>query len=108
VVVTYFIYSPATDRVKIGRSVAFKKRFRHLQMASPDDLEVIGTLPGDFELEYHKMHRNSRVKGEWFDYSPRLRFHLLTVFGEVARKAGRKPTRSRAGRIHAVPERRAS
>lgn len=80
---TYFLLSPATGRVKIGRSKNAPARVRELQTASPDDVELLGLLDGDRELEFHAQFSDARVRGEWFSLSPALAEFLRTTFHRV-------------------------
>ena len=65
---TYIIRGILTNRVKVGKTNDVARRFKHLQIGSPDLLEVVAVLEGEKwehilhnELEPHHSH------GEWFE-----------------------------------------
>lgn len=72
----YFVRSG--DRVKIGTSHKPKQRIRDLQIANPDGLEVLHTMPGTFaeERQLHKQFAAHRLHGEWFHYSDEIRAYV--------------------------------
>jgi hypothetical protein len=63
-----------TGPVKIGCARDVDKRLDELMSWSPVDLEVLATVPGDFNLEnrIHRMFFLSHRRHEWFDWSPEL------------------------------------
>lgn len=65
---TYFI-SDGT-RVKIGKSENPQQRLNQLQTGSSQLLELLITIDGDFEAQYHNVFQNDRFNGEWFKWSP--------------------------------------
>ena len=71
---TYFIQVAEGGLIKIGRTDDPYKRFRHIQTCSPVKLTVLRLVNGDREHEtlVHRLFRNNRVRGEWFDPVPAL------------------------------------
>lgn len=69
--VVYFVLSPRTGLIKIGKAVVLRERMRQLRDSSPEVLELVKTLPGYTEEETwaHYLFRDSRERGEWFRYS---------------------------------------
>lgn len=67
----YFIVAPHIGLVKIGFSVDLKTRLATISACSPVPVELAASLLGGYELEndLHWRFANSRVRGEWFDYS---------------------------------------
>jgi hypothetical protein len=71
---TYFALGKLNGLIKIGRSRSPKYRVwqlksdpRHGQPA-----EFLATIPGDLEVEYHRIFARWRVEGEWFAPHPDL------------------------------------
>jgi hypothetical protein len=66
----YFIEAIGTNRVKIGHAEDPEKRLAELQTASPFDLQLLFSFPGDeaLEAQYHAKYAHLRVRpnGEWF------------------------------------------
>lgn len=64
----YFIGSTRGGPVKIGFSVAPRRRLGELQTASPVRLEILGLLAGtrETEQELHEKFSAHRMSGEWF------------------------------------------
>lgn len=63
------------NEIKIGFASNAQIRLSQLQVSSPDPLELLGTIPGNREIERH-LHwqfRASRIRGEWFSLSDDLR-----------------------------------
>lgn len=86
--VVYFITNGVRGRVKIGFSERHDVRLKSLQIACPDDLTVIGTLPGTRRLEakMHKRFHEYREKGEWF----RIEGELAEFIGGLLKKRKQK------------------
>lgn len=63
----YFIQA-GEGPVKIGWALDPKKRLAELQTGCPSELRLIGTWPGDRELEKsaHQHFAEHRLRGEWF------------------------------------------
>lgn len=78
----YYIGSVETLRVKIGytRGCPFK-RLRDLQTGSPCELTLMVAHPGTFAEEkmIHREFSRFSVRGEWFELSPELFFHIFTA-----------------------------
>lgn len=64
----YFALNKASRAVKIGTSNNPAKRLAELQTASPEPLELLGTIFGDSEKEeeLHQRFSAKRIRGEWF------------------------------------------
>jgi hypothetical protein len=64
--VVYFV--GAAEAVKIGRTRNVAARLRSLATASAVPLALLGTVPGDRQLEarLHWQWRHLRLRGEWF------------------------------------------
>ena len=75
----YFIYSPGTGLVKIGKAVDIERRFREITTYSPD-AELLGVIetsvPYEHESFLHKKFADLRVSGEWFEYRDRLKNYI--------------------------------
>lgn len=65
----YFIESKETGLIKIGRSISPDKRFNAIRTMSPDELNLLGTIPEEMvtEAELHKKFSHLRKHGEWFE-----------------------------------------
>jgi hypothetical protein len=64
----YFIKDAVTQAVKIGYSKNAKKRLNGLQTATPNQLVLLGTIPGglEHEAEFHRRFEKLQLQGEWF------------------------------------------
>ena len=60
-------------RVKVGMAACPRTRFSSINTHSPVHLELLGHMPGTYELEQslHIFMRDQHVKGEWFAYRGR-------------------------------------
>jgi len=73
----YFIRAGETGAVKIGYVQAgrsIERRLVDLQVGNPDELHLLAVAEGGPALE-RKLHRafsESRIRGEWFKWSPLL------------------------------------
>lgn len=85
--VVYFVKNGVRDRVKIGFSEGHKTRLGALQNASPDELSLIGTIPGTIKTErkMHKRFAEYREKGEWFRIEGTLAKFLKATFTKTKR-----------------------
>jgi hypothetical protein len=72
----YFIRSG--DRVKIGYSRSYKNRTTSIQVSSPHETELLGTIHGDEDAErkLHARFDEYRERGEWFRIEGRLEKYL--------------------------------
>lgn len=72
--VVYFAESRSEGRIKIGFSTDVESRLKSLKTGCPSGLFLIGTIPGDFELEkkWHTQWASNRISGEWFKKTPDL------------------------------------
>jgi hypothetical protein len=66
----YLIRETLSRLVKIGYSDNVTKRHKGLQTSNPNQLELLGHMPGDRDLEdaLHERFKKRRVRGEWFDF----------------------------------------
>lgn len=64
----YAIAAPGSDRVKIGFAGDPRLRLAQLLTASPDDLAIIGVVPGSKgdEACVHRRFRHLQIRREWF------------------------------------------
>jgi hypothetical protein len=71
----YFMQARDGGPIKIGYSVDVEARRALLQIGNPDELVVIATVPGGAREEraIHRVLERTRVRGEWFTDSDRLR-----------------------------------
>lgn len=94
----YFVHATESGRIKIGTADDPVRRLATLQTGSPEQLDLIGTLPGGRALEarLHRDFARERLRGEWFECSDRLVLFLGDRLGwgrltdqqaESARKA---------------------
>lgn len=67
----YFVLGQKSQRVKVGVSTHFDHRLGQLRAQGPDDLVVLGTIPGDeaLESEIHAEMGEWHSHFEWFDYT---------------------------------------
>lgn len=65
----YFIESGSDGPIKVGHACNVQARPRELQVGNPNQLRLLGTLPGGRELErwFHETFAHARVRGEWFE-----------------------------------------
>jgi hypothetical protein len=80
---TYFILSPAVNRVKIGRSIDPDGRMRDLQVGSASPLVMLGHVDIDLEAELHVRFADYGTGGEWFEVRDVLRHLLRDLFPYV-------------------------
>lgn len=66
--VVYFLYSPATDMVKIGVTTQLRARISDLNTAHGVELQLLLLLPGDrlVERRMHRRFADLRAGREWF------------------------------------------
>jgi len=78
--IIYFILSPLTKKVKIGKSsnTSFIKRFQSIQTACPDQLIVLGIMPGGLEEESRIQDNFIEMyyRGEWYNYTKEIRKYV--------------------------------
>ena len=69
----YFIVSGRY--VKIGFASNLRRRFAMLQIAHPEELQLVFDLPGGGveEAALHRKFARHRVRGEWFTYSQEIK-----------------------------------
>jgi hypothetical protein len=69
--------------VKIGATNDVSRRLKQLNTGSPVRLVVVGIIeaavPKTTELRLHVRFSTSRIRGEWFSYTERMRDELLTM-----------------------------
>lgn len=63
---TYAIEAANQYLVKIGKATNVERRLDNLQVASPHDLRLLGSVSGDHEKRLHRELQRHRVGGEWF------------------------------------------
>jgi hypothetical protein len=71
----YFIEAVGLAHVKIGRTdKPLDRRLATLQIGNSFPLRVLGTVHGfkSDEGYYHRRFRSSRIRGEWFEWTPEL------------------------------------
>jgi hypothetical protein len=66
--VVYFIVYPKSQWVKIGYATRLRSRLSELQVCTPENLEVVATIPGTLadEQRLHRALKGARRRGEWF------------------------------------------
>lgn len=71
----YFIREGSSGPVKIGWSKDPYKRMAALQTANPNQLILLGTIPGHLteEKRLHQRFARDRMNGEWFRFSDEIR-----------------------------------
>jgi len=78
--VTFFVYAigPANGPVKIGFTNDVKKRLKAIQTGNPQKVEIFYSEQFDSKKDMmeaerilHKTLSHKRLKGEWFDISPK-------------------------------------
>lgn len=77
----YFLQNGRRKLVKIGFSSDHATRIGNIQMASPDKLKLIATIPGSrlMEAELHKRFAQYHVQGEWFSVDGSLATYLARL-----------------------------
>lgn len=70
----YFIKAKTLGFIKIGRSHDVNTRLVQLQSTSPDELELLGSMPCVERTEsiLHEDFDEDCVRGEWFKSSEKL------------------------------------
>lgn len=84
----YFIQDDALFLIKIGWALNPLKRMRDLQTGSAATLTLLGSLPGDQDLErrIHFRFSQHHVHGEWFRPHPEIiRFIIASVWNTSPR-----------------------
>lgn len=78
----YFIQSEIGGPIKIGYSNDPNRRLNEIQNMSPFRLQILGTIPGNMELEasFHQKFASDRLWGEWFEPSVPL-LKIITALG---------------------------
>jgi len=75
----YFIYSPHSNIVKIGKTTNLPERLKIYQTLGPD-LNFLGAIkskvPYQLELSLHKRFAKYRIEGEWFQYRGELKRYI--------------------------------
>ena len=75
----YFLRSPRTGLIKIGRTRFLQSRLADLEHQYQETLEVLGVLPDaldSHEADLHRAFRRSRMQGEWFEPTKEL-MHVI-------------------------------
>ena len=68
--VTYFLQ--AGDHVKVGKTDGLKRRVSTLQTGNPEEIEIVGWVPGDVEKAFHAHFEKFHARGEWFYAVPSI------------------------------------
>ena len=82
---TYIIEAENSGRLKIGHTTGNPmERKRALATGSSERLRIVAVLNDVSEVELHDRFRESRLHGEWFEPSSKLRAFIngLTPFGD--------------------------
>jgi len=82
----YFIQGQCGGAIKIGYSKNPELRLKELQTGYPDTLVMLLMVPGNEhdEAVFHKMFKESRLRGEWFKPDP----YLIDKIKELKEKFG--------------------
>lgn len=79
----YVYILEAGNRYKIGRALDLARRLKTYQTESPYQIRIIATFyVPDYELAEALVHRifsRRKVKGEWFDLTPRHLYRLKSL-----------------------------
>lgn len=75
----YVVRDDAMGRIKIGTSLNPLQRLRDLQTGSSTPLRLLALFPGGryAEQQFHKLHPDRRLDGEWFEDGDRYLSDLL-------------------------------
>ncbi len=86
----YFAHNQEVGAVKIGSSGDVNARLDALQIASPHELILMGTLPGGRreEKRLHQLFDAMHMRGEWFRATP----ELLDDVGRLLAERGTRRT----------------
>lgn len=70
----YFLHAINSNTVKVGYTTNLLGRVRAIQLANPETIKLIGSVPGSFHSEraYHQAIWPHHVKGEWFYYNDKV------------------------------------
>lgn len=83
----YFVEAVTLGRIKIGKAVCARTRFRTLRAMSPDTLALLGVIntpnSGALERELHLRFAASRCHGEWFEKTDELMQFIASEIGTV-------------------------
>lgn len=79
----YFLRSPSSGLIKIGRTKYLRSRLADLSYQHREQLIVLGVLdePDVYETQLHRQFKKWRVRGEWFEPTA----HLLAFVQSKAR-----------------------
>lgn len=90
----YFLHAPSVNLIKIGHSADPELRFQQLRLMSPVPLEVIGMIPGGYELEQelHNKFAHLQSHGEWFHATEELKMFawletMISLWNEMDEKS---------------------
>lgn len=92
----YFAQDDATLHIKIGLTNGSPEdRISSLQTGNPSKITLLGTMPGDRDVEssLHAQFSTSRVAGEWFRPIPQLLLLIMGTAKQLAQQAFRQPYR---------------
>jgi hypothetical protein len=87
----YFV--TAGHAVKIGRTVNFNKRLRHIQAHNHEKVELALLLKGEGwrERDYHKRFKAYHLRGEWFERCPEIEAEIARLNGDAPNSTGPSP-----------------
>lgn len=79
----YFIETCDSRAIKVGISSNPARRLAHLQIACPDRLAIITTVPGAQadESRLHRIFHREHINGEWFRGDGDLREFVISLAG---------------------------
>ncbi|GAB6147450.1 GIY-YIG nuclease family protein [Desulfocicer niacini] len=72
--VIYFLQLTDKGPIKIGFTQNIERRLKQAQTFNPEEIRLLGTMPGHQRLETELIHRFSsyHIRGEWFSYNDEL------------------------------------
>ena len=77
----YFIEAIGLKKIKVGYSKDVESRLRQLQTAMPFEMRILASVPGTIALEseIHRLFAKTRVRGEWFEDTEKLREYIAAI-----------------------------
>lgn len=81
---TYLVSFGKGNPVKIGVSKNIPNRIICLQTSCPYEIEILGLILGDCELELHKRFSSDRMMGEWFEFSYDIQNFISSIPSNLA------------------------
>ncbi len=65
--------------MKIGFSKDLLKRIKKIQSNSPEKLNLIAYVKGNFEKELHDQFDEYKIHGEWYKSAPEILFTIIKL-----------------------------